>query len=300
MRYLKRTFYLFLIGLNFVLHTPSFALSLLSEKDSFPCALAVEDQIWISRLEGGYAVGPFMGFKKNYGEIGLFLTPPMWKNWQSITDFRSYWIDKYKWGGSFGQGFRFWNLKSARALGGIVYYDYRPGEHHSFQRMGVSLESLGTIWDFRLNGYLLINGSIKKGHLNVYRFPGGFIETCQIKEKALSSVDASIGCHVWQRKKMLLYSALGPYYLSGKHTHILGGFFSLQFDWAHHLTLEANVSYDNKFHTQFQGKVILSFALYGLLSEYLSDIGNRQILIQRVQRNPMIITQPRYKYTQNW
>lgn len=57
-------------------------------------------------------------------------------------------------GGGLLLGHRIYSQSSDRIFGGYVALDGRETDESSFYQLGLGLESLGDIWDFRLNGYI--------------------------------------------------------------------------------------------------------------------------------------------------
>lgn len=257
---------------------------------------------WLVRITEGYSFGKFMGFKKNYGEIGLFFAPAALGDWQSFAEIRGYQIASHRRAVSVGVGMRLWDVNTSRVLGGNLYYDYQQASFDAFQRIGIGLESLGDRWDFRLNGYVLVNGSVKKGDLHVYHYLGGFMETCQQKQRAFRGLDAEIGYRLFDRGNFSIYSALGPYYYSFKHHEFFGGYIRLQMNWLDNFIVEARVSQDKEFHTQYQGRILIQIPFDALFT-YTFDhpaTERQQLLKQPVQRNPQIPTKKSSYYKQNW
>lgn len=256
---------------------------------------------WTLRIEGGYTVGRFMGFDRNYGEAGVFIAPRTHVEWLPFVDLRGYLIDNGKRAFGVGLGLRSWDDCTNRAWGGNVFYNYQEAKFSAFQRVGLGLESLGEDFDIRVNGYLVINGETKRGKLHTFHYPGDFIETCRIKEWAYSGVDAELGGYLCCGSCFRWYAGAGPYYFRTDCQHIFGGFFRLQLFWRDHLRLEGRVSEDSEFHTQYQGKILVSFPLYSLFTHDVTyEVGKCQILSQPVWRNPMITTQKCCDKTNNW
>lgn len=259
------------------------------------------DDRWVLRAEGGYTFGKYAGFDKDYGEAGVFFAPAAFGRWQPFADVRAYLISREKFAFGTGLGLRTWNDSMSRALGANIFYDYQNAHFEPFHRVGFGLETLGSKWDMRLNGYLIVNGDTKSGRLHTFTFPGGFIETCRIKETAFSGVDAEIGISLCRRDALSLYAAGGPYYYRGCNTEAFGGYLRLQMKWMDIIRLEARVGEDNQFHTQYQGSVLLSFPLDALVGRDLScQMDQHQILTQPVERNPLITTQQCCDRHGNW
>jgi trimeric autotransporter adhesin len=59
-----------------------------------------------------------------------------------------------KLGGNLILGHRFYDLKRDRIWGGYLGLDLRNTDVSSFSQLGLGVESLGEVWDFRINGYL--------------------------------------------------------------------------------------------------------------------------------------------------
>ncbi len=257
---------------------------------------------WTVQVGGGYAFGKFMGFKKNYADLDLFVAPSRQGDWQTFAELEGFRFGHDKWGVTGGVGARRWNSEKYRALGANVYYDYREGAFSPFHRIGVGLESLGQFWDLRLNTYFLLDGSKKQGSLQVYHHLAGYLETCRENEYGFGGFDAEAGIPLWGGCHSFVYNALGAYYFRSIHENFFGGYFRLQCDIMEYLRLEARVSYDEKNRTQVQGLASISFPLYSLWSRgcAMPVCGSTRMLTQPVYRNPMIVTKRGCKHTQNW
>ncbi|MBD2017238.1 S-layer family protein [Microcoleus sp. FACHB-53] len=64
-------------------------------------------------------------------------------------------------GGNLLLGHRLYNSELNRTFGGYVSYDNRSTGKSSFNQLGLGLESLGKVWDFRVNGYIPLGNSRK-------------------------------------------------------------------------------------------------------------------------------------------
>ncbi|MEQ9358741.1 right-handed parallel beta-helix repeat-containing protein [Coleofasciculus chthonoplastes] len=60
------------------------------------------------------------------------------------------------WGGNILLGHRFYTPEANRIFGGYLAYDNRHTGNTTFHQLGIGLETLGSIWDVRVNGYLPI------------------------------------------------------------------------------------------------------------------------------------------------
>ncbi|MBD2461180.1 right-handed parallel beta-helix repeat-containing protein [Oscillatoria sp. FACHB-1407] len=59
-------------------------------------------------------------------------------------------------GGNLLLGYRAYSPSARRTFGGYIAYDNRDTDENTFNQLGVGFESLGDLWDFRVNGYLPI------------------------------------------------------------------------------------------------------------------------------------------------
>ncbi|MDX2216960.1 MAG: right-handed parallel beta-helix repeat-containing protein [Oculatellaceae cyanobacterium bins.114] len=57
-------------------------------------------------------------------------------------------------GGNLVLGYRAYSPSARRVFGGYIAYDNRNTDENTFNQLGVGFESLGEVWDFRVNGYL--------------------------------------------------------------------------------------------------------------------------------------------------
>lgn len=261
------------------------------------------EQSLFVRVEGGYAFGEFIGLKHNYGELGLFSALKTNDQRYFISDIRGYLLDNGNWASSLGFGARFQNEDSARIIGANLYYDFRETRFSDFHRVGFGLESLGECFDFRINGYLPVNGNTKKSHNHRFNYGDNFLLSYQQKEYVFKGLDAEVGCYLYRLCNFSLYGAAGPYYYNHKKSdEIFGGQARVELNWKNFVGLRVSVSHDNKFHTQAQGKVMVSFPLSDLFYCGCSNILNscQNNFIRPVERNNIMFTKHSCDYKWNW
>ena len=105
----------------------------------------------------------------------------------------------------------------SRVWGINGYYDYRNTNHQHYNQVSLGLESLGRIWDFRINGYLPVgNKTSPFFHTQFDRFKGHEMIISRKREFAMKGANAEAGFHVNTFKNVPLYFAGGPYYLEGR------------------------------------------------------------------------------------
>lgn len=289
MRYFKWMMYLLILG----------GFSLGYSQETFFTQIS---NPWAVRLEGGYAVGRFIGLHENYAELGTFLAPAPIAEWQPFVDLRGYRLDNGDWAASGGLGVRWRDACFCRIWGANLFYDYRESCIGNFNRIGFGLESLGECWDCRLNVYIPVNGDTKRSCLCVFDdFIGPFLVTVRKKEFIFKGIDAEIGGHLWRWCNFSLYGAAGPYYYY--HTHcdqIFGAQARLELYWLQYLSLEVRGSYDEEDKTNVQGKVMLRIPLDIFFCSGTACDPCRELLIQPVRRFGVIFTKHCCDWTWNW
>lgn len=202
-----------------------------------------------------------IGYQDGYTTFETFLSsdPSQWKV-TPFLDVRGHVFDNGKWAANVGIGLR--TLWGNRAYGINTYYDYRnTGRFHSNQ-IGVGLETLGELFDFRINGYLPIGGQISSPYDATFgAFSGNSLLLSQKYQFAMKGADAEFGFHFGKSQFFDFYAAAGPYYFIGKiGSATWGGKAKISGSFKDILTLEISDSYDRIFHNKFQGQIALNFS----------------------------------------
>lgn len=101
-------------------------------------------------------------------------------------------------GGNLVLGYRAYSPTARRTFGGHVAYDSRDTDENSFDQLGVGFESLGDVWDFRINGYLPIGDrqqEVGSGQLlnSFFRERSLIVQERNRFEAAVGSVDVEAG-----------------------------------------------------------------------------------------------------------
>lgn len=202
-----------------------------------------------------------IGYKDGYTTLEAFLSsdPSQWEV-TPFLDARGHVFDSGKWAANAGVGLRV--LWGNRAYGINTYYDYRnTGRFHSNQ-IGVGLETLGEIFDFRVNGYLPISKKISNPYDSTFgTFSGNHLLIAQKYHSAMKGANAEFGFHFGNSESFNFYAAAGPYYFIGKIDPVTwGGKARISGTFKDMITLEISDSYDRTFHNKFQGQISLSFS----------------------------------------
>jgi hypothetical protein len=254
------------------------------------------------RLEAGYAFGRFIGLKQNYAELGLFSIVKADRRWYFLSDLRGYMLEDEDGAGSFGGGIRC-PTRSNAIFGANLYYDFRKDQRVLLQRVGAGLEYLSCCFDFRLNGYFPVYGDTKCSRRHVYNdYIGNYFASSTRINYIFTGFDAEIGSCFYQNCGYWLYGAIGPYYYRHKQIReIYGGQARLELNWKDYLYSRVSVSYDNKFHTNVQGKVMISIPLSDIFYCGCALLEWCQPNLYRpIERNGVIFVDPCCNYTWNW
>jgi hypothetical protein len=194
-----------------------------------------------------------------------------------------------------GVGMRY--LTSSRVWGANAYYDYRNTTHQHYNQFSAGLESLGKIWDFRINGYLPVGDKASHvfGGPKFKKFQGHYMMLSRKREFAMKGANAEVGAHVDSIEHFPLYFAAGPYYLEGQGKATWGGQLRAVIDVYDYLRLEGNTSYDHTFKWIGQGQVsvIIPFGARRKVKQRMSASCSMAMTVadralQRVDRNEII------------
>ena len=244
-------------------------------------------QITVKHIEG-----KGIGYRNGYSTLEGFFAPThkIIGNWIPFIDARMHVFDNGNPAANAGGGVRY---LSKRAWGLNTYYDFRKTSHKNYNQVSLGLESLGEIWDFRINGYLPILGKqssvfdIKFDH-----FSGHSMILGRKKEFALKSIQAEVATHALKIRNAPAYLAAGPYYLAGSGETTWGGKARLAFNFFDHFTAEGIFSYDNLFKAICQGRVSLNLPLGPKRPIPFSKKERKKLEYahQRVDRNEIIPT----------
>src|SRR5579863_10638411 len=209
-----------------------------------------------------YTTPKGIGYNTGYATVEGFFAPSI-NTWLPFVDLRGHVFDDGKFAANAGLGLRY--LSTSRVWGVNAYYDYRNTKHRHYNQVAAGLESLGTIWDFRINGYLPVGKTHSHFFHNRFsHFKGHQLILRSSQDFAMKGVNAEAGIHVDHYKNAPLYFAAGPYYLTGSGKSTWGGQFRASIDLFHrYLRVEGNTSYDHFFKWIGQGQVSVNIPFGG-------------------------------------
>lgn len=213
-----------------------------------------------SRITARHIEAKGIGYNQGYTTLEGYFTSfkPLKDRWIPFADLRGHVFNDGKFAANLGAGIRL--IGSRRVWGVYGYYDYRDTHHHSYNQASLGLESLGEIWDFRINGYLPVGDtSASYNHHEFYDAQSSRLIVSQKREFAMKGANVEVGMHINYFKKTPIYLAAGPYYLEGKGKATFGGEFRAAVDAWKYIRLEGNTSYDDVFHWIGQGQISVIF-----------------------------------------
>lgn len=198
-----------------------------------------------------------IGYNQGYTTVEGFFPYSGWQNWVPFLDARVHVFNDGHPAANAGLGLRY--LTDCRVWGINAYYDYRKTRRQHYNQAAMGLESLGKVWDFRVNGYLPVgHHRSHKYNLDFYKFKGHKAILREKYEYVLAGWNAEAGAHVDTWKNVPLYFAGGPYYLTGKGETTWGGQLRASIKIFEYLELEGNVSYDHLFKWIGQGQIAIN------------------------------------------
>ncbi|MBS0648768.1 MAG: inverse autotransporter beta domain-containing protein [Verrucomicrobia bacterium] len=216
------------------------------------------------RIEVRHIEANGVGYNQGYSTLEGFFTIPSTLDgaWIPFLDLRGHIFNDGKPAANAGAGLRY--LGSSRVYGANVYYDYRKTHRFHSNQVGFGLETLGEIWDFRVNGYLPVGK--KDSHLfhtRFHEFKHNSIILSSRKEIAMKGGNAEVGVHALRKENYKLYAAAGPYYFEEQARVAWGGEGRVALTLFDYLRLQLSGSYDKIFKGIVQGEAALTFSFGG-------------------------------------
>lgn len=184
-------------------------------------------------------------------------------------------------------------------LGANVYYDFRKVHNRPFNQIGIGLEMLGSLWNFRINGYLPVGKKTFycSSKLAALYSRGYFL----IREKfadSLRGVDFEAEAMLMKICCTDIYLAIGGYYYQGKtkcRGNILGSEYRLTVKPCNYVTFGLNATHDNVFKTRIQGQIDFTFP-FQRIGRFETD----PVLFQPIRRREMIVLDKHHMWIWNW
>ncbi len=224
-----------------------------------PAPKAQARRAWVShnRVSARYTTPQGIGYNHGYTTLEGFFAPiNLCRDaWLPFLDLRGHVFDDGKMAANAGLGVRY--LANSRVWGVNSYYDYRNTHHQHYNQVAAGLETLGKIWDFRINGYLPVGWKQSRlYHTEFDLFEGNHMILRSSRNFAMKGANAEAGFHLDRFKPAPLYFAGGPYYLTGKGASTWGGELRASVElFNRYVRLEGRTAYDHFFKWTGQGIV---------------------------------------------
>ena len=220
------------------------------------------DQCQPFRISARHIENKGIGYNTGYTTLEAFLAAPadLWPV-MPFVDLRGHIFNDGHWAANAGLGLR--SLLKDRVYGAYAYYDYRDTKRKGYNQVSFGLETLGTFWDLRLNGYAVVGSRQSRPYDTQFsQFAGNNIYYTQKFQYALSGGNAEVGFYPLKMKDVTLYTGIGPYYLKGPvGGAVWGGETRAKAMWKEYVGAEVSYSYDHTFKNIVQGQVFLSLPL---------------------------------------
>jgi trimeric autotransporter adhesin len=223
------------------------------QKNSQPCGRGPKHM----RVSARHIEGKGIGYNQGYTTLEAFLAPDEERfSIMPFLDLRGHVFDNGKFAANAGIGAR--GRWGCRAYGINAYYDYRNSKKN-YNQVSLGLESLGEIWDFRINGYLPIGSKVSRPyHTRFSHFSGNNLILSRKYECTMKGADAEAGGHFYSGD-FDFFGGAGPYYFDGEiGPHAWGGKARLFGMWKEYIGLQVSYSYDNVFRSIVQGEITFS------------------------------------------
>lgn len=175
---------------------------------------------WITRFTGKHVVGEGVGHTDGFTSLEWFL--PLDRNSRStmwFADFAGLLFERNSYGANLGIGYRNYVPEQNRIYGLNAYWDVRQDDGLLFNQAALGFESLGEVFDVRVNGYTpTVNDASQPlpsefvGHNLLYR-----------EMNALSGVDYEGTVHLPDWRSFQTAVSAGGYYFDSSSTPAANG-----------------------------------------------------------------------------
>ena len=219
------------------------------------------------RAGGGALFGEDVGLDSSsanlYGFIPLLQTPG-----QSVTFFETRALEFFENNGAHGfnltGGHRWVSPGLGRVHGGHVGYDFRNTAGFNFSQISFGGESLGEVWDFHLNGFIVVGDERESLPFTNPTFDGNNLVATANFLNAYDGFDGEIGLHLTPDSPSLdtkIY--VGGYALYGGTDDTGGIRVRGEITLWDRLTGGVGFQHDSTFDTTFNATVTLLFGGFG-------------------------------------
>jgi hypothetical protein len=210
-------------------------------------------------------------------------------------------------GGNVLFGHRLYSTDSDRIWGGYLSLDNRETDDSDFYQLGLGFETLGDVWDFRLNGYLplgddgevISESSFDTGVQVDSGFEGNLLvlsnrreqRVTRVREVALGGFDAEVSARLarWNEDDGDLRTMAGLYFYDGDNVDsTLGWRLGLEVRPVQNIVLGFTVQDDDLFGTNVIGSIMLTWPRVRPTGPVPEELAVAARLGEPVRRNPSI------------
>jgi hypothetical protein len=238
-----------------------------------------------------------IGYSEGYSSLDVFFTFSSIKNLRPFFDIRAHIFNDGKPAANVGFGLRYLPKLINAVVGFNTFFDFKQGNHGTFEQLGAGIEILGTKWDFHVNGYIPIINSDDIYRVHFHKFIRHNAIFRVDRELSLRGFDASLGRMLIQANWFDLNATVGGYHFLGKfHSDATGGLVRFSSNLTRYVTLELQGSYDTLFKGIVQGAVALNIPFGKRVKTSRGNLSCRQELalasryVEPVSRFEMIVT----------
>lgn len=240
-----------------------------------------------------------VGYDSGYTTLQGFLIADPDLALTPFLDLRGHIFNDETWAANAGVGVR--KILGNRIYGMNSYYDYRGTKHLGYNQASLGLETLGELFDVRINGYLPFGKKTTSAYdVQFYSFSDHYLLFSEKYEFAMKGANAEAGFQMGKCSSWNFYAAGGPYYYRGEFGgNAWGGKVRLKSSYKEYISLELIDSYDNVFHNNFQGQIYLSLPLGRKSKKEKPSKYSPSLLCkmgQSVERNEIIPVNKERKY----
>lgn len=266
------------------LHATAFSLNAFEWKNDYAYFLSVR------RNEGA-----MVGSKSSYTTLEALSFPFTNQHIWPYVDLRYHGFgESGQNAANFGLGFRAAPNCTEYILGANIYYDFRKIHHRSFNQIGLGIEMLGPIWNFRINGYLPVgNKTIFRSSKLISSYSRGYFLIREKYADSLRGINFEAEALLMRICCRDIYFAFGGYFYDGVkcNGNILGSEYRLTASPCNGTTLNLIATHDCRYKTRVQGQIVFTFP-------FKSCCVNPAY--QPVQRYEMIVLDKHKRWIWNW
>jgi len=178
---------------------------------------------WMTRISARHVAGAGVGHTMGYSSLDWFLPllPAESDSTMWFGDFRALIFNDAEFGSNVGTGYRWFVEDQNRIYGINGYWDTRNDNSLLFNQVGIGVESLGQIFDFRANGYTpAVNDTYQHQLGNAYFQDNRLFVP---STAALSGMDAEAGVNFPTFYQISTSLFGGGYYFDSNHTIAAAG-----------------------------------------------------------------------------